>query len=64
MFTSLRKLTKSSLADYELSAREDWVTEHPSQVSSSIDCDYFSEILRVSVYYNAKNQLIFLPSQL
>ena len=32
MFTSLRKLTKASLADYELRPREEWVTEHPSQV--------------------------------
>ena len=32
MFTSLRKLTKSSLAEYELKQREEWVTEHPSQV--------------------------------
>ena len=32
MFGSLRKLTKSAIADYERRSREEWVVSHASQV--------------------------------
>jgi len=32
MFTSLKKLTKVAIAEYEMKSREEWVTQHASQV--------------------------------
>ncbi len=32
MVACLRKLTKGSIAEYEMKKREEWVTQHPSQV--------------------------------
>ena len=36
MVSSLRKLAKASIADYESRPREEWVTLHPSQVNSTL----------------------------
>lgn len=35
MVTSLRKITKAAIADYETKPRHEWATCHPSQVSLS-----------------------------
>lgn len=32
MFSSLRKITKAAIADYECKPRHEWATQHPSQV--------------------------------
>ena len=32
MFSSLRKITKAAIADYESKPRHEWATQHPSQV--------------------------------
>ena len=32
MFSSLRKITKAAIADYESKPRHQWATQHPSQV--------------------------------
>ena len=36
MVSSLRKLAKASIADYESRPREEWVTLHSSQVNSTL----------------------------
>ncbi len=36
MAVSLRKLTKLSLADFEIKPRHEWATQHPSQVNTYI----------------------------
>ena len=33
MVVSLRRLTKSSIGDFESKLRHEWATQHPSQVS-------------------------------
>lgn len=35
MVNSLKKLTKAAIADYETKSREEWVTQHASQVGVS-----------------------------
>ncbi|XP_020606446.1 dynein heavy chain 6, axonemal-like [Orbicella faveolata] len=49
MVSSLRKLAKASIADYESRAREEWVTLHPSQivltVSQTMWCKDITECL-------------------
>ena len=37
MVSSLRRLAKASIADYESRPREEWVTLHPSQVAFSFE---------------------------
>ena len=32
MFSSLRKITKAAITDYESKPRHEWATQHPSQV--------------------------------
>ena len=32
MVNSLKKMTKAAIADYEVKSREEWVTQHASQV--------------------------------
>lgn len=49
MFSNLRKLVKSALADYERKPREEWVLGHASQivltVSQMVWCRNITEIL-------------------
>jgi len=42
MFSSLRKLIRNAVYDYEQKLREDWVLVHASQVSSMISCSVSS----------------------
>lgn len=38
MVTSLRKITKAAITDYETKPRHEWATCHPSQVSTCHEC--------------------------
>ena len=48
MIVSLRRLTKSSIGDFESKLRHEWATQHPSQVSIMI---YMYLFAYMSVYY-------------
>ena len=53
MVSSLRKLAKASIADYESRAREEWVTLHPSQVHSRYTVHYVHlAIYCLAILYN------------
>lgn len=43
MMSSLKKLTKVSIAEYDMKPREEWVTQHASQVNilSTVLFTYF-----------------------
>ena len=47
MMTSLKKLTKVAIAEYEMKSREEWVTQHASQVG----CERSLKVERPATVY-------------
>lgn len=63
MFTSLRRLCKGAIADYQVKSREEWVVAgHPSQVGTQTQTH--NMLLRCAAYSSSAGEFILASAAL